>query len=700
MSPEDPVMVSVSSQSGMHPDEISRRAFPSARKGVDPEAVRRFLETVAVELQEVLDREQAVRRRLADAERRAAEPELDEATLLRALGAETARILQTAHEAAADVIAKAEGRAVEIRGDADAVLGERTAVAKGEAAALLAAAQSEAEALTDATFAEASAVRETAIGEAEAVTDAARSEAIALLDATRTECRRIVREAREIRASVLGDLIEQRRGLRIQLEQLRTGRDSLVGVVDAVGSAVDHLRDRLANAEHEARLAAAEAGERVEAEPDDNALFEAEAEIAVDIGEETHEELSAAQSRGGSVGREFDEPEVAVRILPREEIDLLVDEGLAGELAGPELYDEEAGAAEDAGTQSSSHRSVDELFARIRAGRDSDDAVTPAGEEEPAEDEGVLGKHSAHEAAVFEADEEVAELVEPEIEAEVSLDAEPGAEPGAEPAAEPELEVDVVEVVEVVEVVAAVELESAGEPAEQETSDDAVAAPDAVSAVDTEALAARATLLGPATVKLARALKRALGDDQNILLDALRHASGAPDLTKLLPEEQQRTRIEDATTTSLVNAWTAGHSSLGGAEPQKADASLAGRRLASELAAEVTGLLRHRLSEALAKSEDGDGAADAAGAAYREWRGSRVEGTAGDFAVRSFSDGAVTGAPGALVTWVVDDDGLPCPDCDDNALAGTVPAGEEFPTGQAYPPVHPGCRCLLVPVTS
>jgi hypothetical protein len=23
--------------------------------------------------------------------------------------------------------------------------------------------------------------------------------------------------------------------------------------------------------------------------------------------------------------------------------------------------------------------------------------------------------------------------------------------------------------------------------------------------------------------------------------------------------------------------------------------------------------------------------------------------------------------------------------------------GKEFPTGQAYPPAHPGCRCLLAP---
>ena len=37
----------------------------------------------------------------------------------------------------------------------------------------------------------------------------------------------------------------------------------------------------------------------------------------------------------------------------------------------------------------------------------------------------------------------------------------------------------------------------------------------------------------------------------------------------------------------------------------------------------------------------------------------------------------------------------PCPDCEDNGLSGSQRPGEEFPTGHRYPPVHPGCRCLL-----
>jgi hypothetical protein len=49
----------------------------------------------------------------------------------------------------------------------------------------------------------------------------------------------------------------------------------------------------------------------------------------------------------------------------------------------------------------------------------------------------------------------------------------------------------------------------------------------------------------------------------------------------------------------------------------------------------------------------------------------------------------------AVLWWVPFEEGS-CPDCDDNALEPTV-KGKQFPTGQALPPAHPGCRCLLAP---
>jgi hypothetical protein len=48
------------------------------------------------------------------------------------------------------------------------------------------------------------------------------------------------------------------------------------------------------------------------------------------------------------------------------------------------------------------------------------------------------------------------------------------------------------------------------------------------------------------------------------------------------------------------------------------------------------------------------------------------------------------------VIWSVDPDGPPSPDCEDNGLAGPVPVGDAFPSGHVSPPMHPGCRCLLL----
>ena len=237
-------MVSITSNSLLHPDEITRKTFPTARRGLDAEAVRRYLETLANDLRVLLEREAQLRHRLADAERRAAEPEIDEAMLTRAVGVETARILETAHVAARDVIANAEARAAQLVEESEGLVAERSAAADEEAAGILFRAEQDAVLLAAATVEEATALRETARQEADELITAAGGEAAAVLAATKEECRQMVREARELRHRVLNDLAERRRALRVQLAQLRTGRDSLIEVVDAVGDAVDRVRDR------------------------------------------------------------------------------------------------------------------------------------------------------------------------------------------------------------------------------------------------------------------------------------------------------------------------------------------------------------------------------------------------------------------------------------------------------------------------
>ncbi|HET9443014.1 MAG TPA: hypothetical protein VFO65_06805, partial [Acidimicrobiales bacterium] len=120
--------------------------------------------------------------------------------------------------------------------------------------------------------------------------------------------------------------------------------------------------------------------------------------------------------------------------------------------------------------------------------------------------------------------------------------------------------------------------------------------------------------------------------------------------------------------------------------------------LVAELAADVAGSVRGRVSQALAGAAreglDPASLAERISAVYREWKG-KVGRLSTHYLVAAHERGQFLAHPeGAPLRWIVDDDG-PCPDCDDNALAGPVPRGAEFPTGQHHPPAHVGCRCML-----
>ncbi|MGH9060968.1 MAG: DivIVA domain-containing protein, partial [Acidimicrobiales bacterium] len=203
----------VVTSTGLHPSEVARRTFNTVRKGLDPAEVRAYLERVGDEMERLAARDTELRQRLADAERRAANPQLDEQVLTRALGQEATRVLASVHEAAKDVKAKAEEnasrilaeaheQASQLRQAAGSVLAERTEEAGRQAAATVAAARAE----------------------ATAAVDQARAEAEGLVEAARTVGERSIAEAGELRSRVLADLARRRRVLHLQVERLRAGR--------------------------------------------------------------------------------------------------------------------------------------------------------------------------------------------------------------------------------------------------------------------------------------------------------------------------------------------------------------------------------------------------------------------------------------------------------------------------------------------
>jgi hypothetical protein len=212
-------------------------------------------------------------------------------------------------------------------------------------------------------------------------------------------------------------------------------------------------------------------------------------------------------------------------------------------------------------------------------------------------------------------------------------------------------------------------------------------------------LRARDEQLRPIQAQLAKRLKRAMQDEQNDVLDRLRKHRGRPQLDDVLPPlASQADRYRSASRSLLEQAGRAGAGVAGNVETQLDLDDLLG-----QLAEAVAEPLRTRLGNAFTQAERDDddetAVTERIGAAYREWKIQRIERLAGDQIVAAYSRGVFAATPaGAALRWIGHDLDGPCPDCDDNALAGPTPRGAAYPTGQHHPPAHSGCRCLLVPV--
>jgi hypothetical protein len=108
--------------------------------------------------------------------------------------------------------------------------------------------------------------------------------------------------------------------------------------------------------------------------------------------------------------------------------------------------------------------------------------------------------------------------------------------------------------------------------------------------------------------------------------------------------------------------------------------------------------LRSQLERAFAEAINDDERIDRVRSAYREAKSQRADLVARELAIAGFNAGVIAGAPaGMSVRWVTDAVRGCSPDCQDNSLAGPIPAGQSFPTGSPHPPAHQRCRCLVVP---
>ncbi|MGC8463304.1 MAG: DivIVA domain-containing protein [Acidimicrobiales bacterium] len=617
--PEDH-RLAITSQRHVSPDDIARRTFGTVRRGFDPTEVRAFLESVAEALRAAEDRIESLRQQVVEAEDRAAHPVLDEETVASALGAETARVLRTAHEAAHDMVANAEAESERLRTsahDAAADLEARTEAA-------LAARTSEVEA----ALAE---LRHRAEAEAADTAASTRAEAEALLEQTRDECRRMVEEAQALRSRVLADLARRRKALHSQIDQLRAGRERLAETVRDVRRTIDSIAEEIFRAEDEARLAAEAAGR----------------DATIRSGE--HAEVDESRTPAA------EEP--------------AAEEPAAEEPAAEEPAAEEPAAEEPAATRTPGHtsrtasaRSAEAVFAKIRAAREAggaarmaDPAGTSPSPSPSPDDETRLGPDA------------------PDGVASAGTDAS-----GEDPRSAEE------------------------EGAEQETARAVAGPPEATPPLALQ----RDELLAPVITALSRRLKRLLQDEQNDLLDRLRSARSrwSPEL---LPDADTSGRkVVVASLEHLRAAAGHGASLVVG---QVGETDLVGDDLdqvADDLQRAILAPLRRRLeSEQTFEPGDERGAAEHVGAAFRIWKAGRVEELATDHVLAAFALGtraALAGCPDDHALWVAvsGTERPPCPDCEDNALAGPTSVGDVFPTGHRSPPAHPGCRCLLAPAST
>lgn len=226
--------------------------------------------------------------------------------------------------------------------------------------------------------------------------------------------------------------------------------------------------------------------------------------------------------------------------------------------------------------------------------------------------------------------------------------------------------------------------------------EDGPAADGEVADPDRAVVTRRDEALAPIVEELGRKGKRALQDEQNEVLDGLRRQRGRIDVDKVLPSKaDQQSKWAAVLEPAIVRAYAAGGRAAGRSKPASPP-----KALVDQLVRGVVDPLRERVESSIAGvggSSPADteiGLAQTIGARYREWRSQGLESELGDAMAIAHARGVYDAAPtGARLRWVPAVTGK-CPDCDDNALEPTV-KGSEFPTGQRFPPAHPGCRCLL-----
>ena len=226
--------------------------------------------------------------------------------------------------------------------------------------------------------------------------------------------------------------------------------------------------------------------------------------------------------------------------------------------------------------------------------------------------------------------------------------------------------------------------------------------PEGPSPVGADLVAARDRVLTPLLGPLTKRAKRAAQDEQNEVLDAVRRQKARPTSAAVLAgHDEQVAAWVQVLGGELSTAYAAGAKAVSDASGGTGSAAGPSTEVLAALVEVAVVPLRERVAVAVDDvadvGTDTEGlVVERIGARYREWKIQALSTLLGDALAAAYARGSYDASPaGAMLGWFPSEEGR-CPDCDDNALEPTQ-KGESFPTGQPFPPAHPGCRCLTMP---
>lgn len=223
--------------------------------------------------------------------------------------------------------------------------------------------------------------------------------------------------------------------------------------------------------------------------------------------------------------------------------------------------------------------------------------------------------------------------------------------------------------------------------------------------VDPSHFSRRDEVVASVLESMKRTTKRLAADDENSALTHVSTKKSALDVDAMLSTAEQHARRfvdaihEEVTSIAVDAARSLSDSRRADVRKLVVDGAVSDA-VAQFVISDFVRPIRERVTAAITSSDgDRDALTRSLRNEFAEWKTQRLESVVVDIAHLAYARGLFLGCDAkSHVCWAVDPNGPACADAEDNALAGRVRRGENFPTGHDQPLAHAGCRCLVVPL--